>query len=512
MKLNADIVYSALKERYSVRMIGPKTTQLTISRPELYLDNELTFLTNHLYLATIDHLPLHPKLQKNVVIVVIGDGARLSHYQEKCCLLIIREKADFFSVNQYLCHLFDHYYDWEKQLFDIFLQSADPQEIVDCSVSFFHRPIHVIDASFHFLTQLQGAPDEIRVEPEQMSEYLASFEMITDKHGAVLLEISNARYLCVNLFNQVNQYIGCMYLEENGRPFREEDNALAEFLGKLLERALERNPSILTGEQATLKNALENLVNEYPLTANQKWQLNLTRDGQRYVCISMHSANRLSRLPREYICRTFEEKFKDSCSFPKENAIICFVNTTDLMDAQGEYHAALNRKLKQFLTETSGIAGVSNGFSDLETARIAYIQAESAIENGSITAPDTDLFYFSTYALIGMIINSTGDLPAEAYFSERLQKLIKHDKDAPVSYLETLRVFLGNSMSYSKTANDLYIHRSTVIDRISRIERELNVDLKDPDTRLQLEIILKALEIEDMVRQEKKSSKEMDKI
>ena len=67
--------------------------------------------------------------------------------------------------------------------------------------------------------------------------------------------------------------------------------------------------------------------------------------------------------------------------------------------------------------------------------------------------------------------------------------------------MNTLRVFLCNSMSYSRTAEELYIHRSTVVDRISRIERELEVDLRDPDTRLQLEIILKAMEIEDMVHQ-----------
>lgn len=501
MKLNADIVYGALKEQYPVKIVGPRTTALTISRPELYLDTEIEFYSDHLYLATVDHLPLYPRLQRNVVIVVIGEGAKLSHYREKCCLIILREKADFFSVNRFICRLFDRYYDWEKQLFDIFLRSANLQEIVECSVPLFGRPIHVLDASFHFLTQLEGYPDEIRVEPEQMSEYLSHFEMITNRHGAVLLDMQNDKYLCVNLFNEGGKYVGCTYLEGKGKPFGEGDKTLAEFMARLMEKAIERNPSILTSEHATIKSALMNLIQEYPLTANQKWKLNLLKDGQRFICVSMHSANKFSRLPREYICRTFEEAFPDSYAFPKKNAIICVLNVTGLMDAQGEYHAALNARLKRFLAETSGIAGVSNGFSSLYNAKIAYVQAEAAIENGSITNPETELFYFRTYALIGMIINSMGNLPAEAYFSERLQQLIRHDKESPVSYLETLRVFLGNSMSYSQTAEDLYIHRSTVIDRISRIERELQVNLKDPDTRLQLEIILKALEIENMVRQ-----------
>jgi DNA-binding PucR family transcriptional regulator len=55
-------------------------------------------------------------------------------------------------------------------------------------------------------------------------------------------------------------------------------------------------------------------------------------------------------------------------------------------------------------------------------------------------------------------------------------------------------------MSYTATAKRLYIHRSTLIDRISRIERELGIDLRDSDRRLQLEILLKAMSIEDLMR------------
>lgn len=499
MKLNADIVYSALKERYPVKMTGPKTTEMTISRPELYLDNEVEFLSDHLYLATVDHLPLHPKLRKNVVIVVIGDGAKLAHYREKCCLIIIREKADFFGVNKYICQLFDRYYEWEKHLFDIFLDSADLQEIVNCSEPLFGRHIHVMDASFHYLTSLEAREGLTSIQPEMISEYLSSFEMILDRHGAVIVDTGKEQCLCVNLFDENDTYIGCIYIDGNGRPFGDGDKVLAEFMAKLLEKAIEKNPSIITGEQTTLKNALINLVSEYPLTANQKWKLNLSNSGERYVCISLHSANRLSRLPRGYICSVFETEFPGSMAFSKGNAIICFLKAEDLADKHGDYHAALNVRLRKFLADTSGIAGVSNGFTDLFNARIACAQAEAAIENGMITNPETELFYFQTYALISMIVNSMGNLPAEAYFSEALQKLIRHDKDAPVSYLDTLRVFLRNSQSYSQTAEELFIHRSTVVDRISRIERELEVDLKDPDTRLQLEIILKAMEIEDMV-------------
>ena len=49
---------------------------------------------------------------------------------------------------------------------------------------------------------------------------------------------------------------------------------------------------------------------------NQKWKLNLVKPGQHFVCITLHSANRLSRLPKGYICGAFESEFPGSFAFP----------------------------------------------------------------------------------------------------------------------------------------------------------------------------------------------------
>ena len=83
------------------------------------------------------------------------------------------------------------------------------------------------------------------------------------------------------------------------------------------------------------------------------------------------------------------------------------------------------------------------------------------------------------------------------YFTDGMRRLVEHDREGAVSYLDTLRCYLANSMSIAKTAKVLFIHRSTLLDRIGRIERELGCDLKDPDERLRIEILLKAQQIYD---------------
>ena len=59
-----------------------------------------------------------------------------------------------------------------------------------------------------------------------------------------------------------------------------------------------------------------------------------------------------------------------------------------------------------------------------------------------------------------------------------------------MSDLHTLRVYLDNNLSVTKTASALILHRSTLLDRLAHITAMLGSDLKDPDYCLTLGIIL----------------------
>ena len=108
----------------------------------------------------------------------------------------------------------------------------------------------------------------------------------------------------------------------------------------------------------------------------------------------------------------------------------------------------------------------SNNFPDLYMLRTYYFQAEAAIENGRLYAPDQNLYVFSDYALQEMVMDAFGGFPVEAYFPAGFRTLLEHDQDSEVSYLETLSVFLEENMSYAKAARRLFLHRSTLIERI----------------------------------------------
>ena len=74
-----------------------------------------------------------------------------------------------------------------------------------------------------------------------------------------------------------------------------------------------------------------------------------------------------------------------------------------------------------------------------------------------------------------------------------LQRVIDHDAHSQTDYVKTLRTYLDNNMNIAQTARDLFIHRTSLIARLERIASLLDIDLDNPNDRLQLAINLRML-------------------
>ena len=509
MKLNADIIYNQLSKHCKAELYTLKDKEMTLSRAEFYIDGESVFLKNHLYLATPEHLPQRPKIQRGSALVCIGDSFVLNYYRERMNLIIIKEKRDYFRVYQLLQEIFDMYDLWENTLYKDLINGYDIKTLIEHSAGIFNRNVFVLDSSFRVIASSGNTGDNLNVNEsgslnyEAITKYLSGNDLMFDQHKAIRMDLFDTKMLCVNLFNKEERYEGCLCINSDETGFIDGEDKLAEFLAGIIEMAIAKNPQIINDSQATVKKSLQLLLDEMPLSYSQRVILSSINEKNHYVCVHVRYGKGHNRLPLSYICDIFEETFSESYAFTKDGNIVGFINTDSIRKKPtDDYRIYLNRNLNEFVSQMGLCVGISNEFNDLYNIRIHYMQALSAVENGLMLDHNGSFFYFSSYALTQMVVNSLGGLPAEAYFPAGLKELFEHDRNSGVSYLETLKVFLEENMSYTATARKLYIHRSTLIDRISRIEKELNIDLKDSDQRLQLEILLKAVDLEEVLRQQ----------
>jgi hypothetical protein len=510
MKLNANILYERLEELFTVEMFGPKTDKLALLRPELYMDDNLELLSDHLYLATADRLSAHPRIQKNAVLVCIGTSTFLSQYKERCCVIVIKEKREFYHVYQALHSIFDFYDAWNDRLFDLFKNDSELQELLKSSQGIFPDSIIVIDSSFHFLAAVHGSDSnmfdrwgfsENALDQNSVGSYLSDSELLMDVHEPIVFDKHGITTLCVNLFDSNEIYTGCLCIDYLSRKWCPGDSDLAVYLARIIERTIEKRPALLTNERSVMRQILRDLVNESPISPKQRLKLKATNMTTTYVCVVFHSLSRTLQLPGNYICNLLENSFPNSLSFQRENDIVGFIDLKHLGYSEGSWEKELTERLVPILKSMKFCAGISNDFIDLYDAKICIKQAESAIDNGVIADFGQSCYFFSDYALMEMILNSLGEFSVEAYFPNGLKQLLKHDETSSVNYFQTLKVVLSENMNYSKAASILYVHRSTLIDRMERIERDLKLDLSNSDQRLLLQILLKAIDINALIKE-----------
>ena len=506
MRINSKILAQRLGKSYPVEVYGKENSKMLFSSAEIYINNSMHFYAEHVYLATVDHLPLRPVVEKNVILVCIGDGSRLSYYKEHATVLLIREKADIFAVHRTLLQIFQSFHNWESTLLELFVNAPTIQDILQHTASVFERSLMVFNASFQYsaeahysFTDKYWTASDPGLDPDAFLSYLREQDLRMDRKGAFRMEFERLSVLCCNLFDAAGEYIGCVVMDLVDRPYAEGEDQLLDYLATILEKVCETNPMLLNRERNTLKDVLQALMAEMPLSKKQQLLLKSTNRRQNYVCLSVHYMKEVALFPSIYVCAVFETLFPDSIFFEQNCCLLGLVPVSSASTARDDART-ITEAMAVYAREMQLNVGISNSFNDLYMLRAFYHQAEAAIENGCICRPGESFYLFSDFALMELITNATGNLPIEAYYPKGFRELLAHDQESDISYQETLTVFLEENMSYAQTARRLYIHRSTLVERLSRIVGELALDLKDPDQRLYLQLILKALALEKSIR------------
>ena len=151
MLLNADIVFDNLPGALKARMMGPKSMELALKRPELYIGGEAPFEANRLYLVSAERIPRQARAERGCVIVSIGDSPLIERYRKRCCVIEVDREADFYRTFNALQNIFDRYDDWEAELHGIVAANGSIEELLTCSESVFENPLYAIDESFRVL-------------------------------------------------------------------------------------------------------------------------------------------------------------------------------------------------------------------------------------------------------------------------------------------------------------------------------------------------------------------------
>lgn len=514
MKLNADIVFDNMKKYIPAEMFGYKTKELNLSRPEFYIDENMPFKDGHLYIITGNQVMRRASIEKGAVIISIGDVPQISYFNERCCFIKLKSNTSVFEVFNIVNSIFNKYSLWREKLSKTLKDSIDIDELVGYAHEIFENPILVLDSKFKVISATgyeKWGSDTISFNAEQQRElsmsaleqYLGEQELLIDVKEPLFLNMLGSSTLSLNLFD-TDEYVGSITIDYKNSTVKAGHEALLKYFAQFLLYAIKKNSRVLISDRSMLRKLFSDIINDLPIATSRRKYLDNIEKPKRYICVIVKLNNRFAQIPIEYVCSKFEQIFPKGITFENRSNVISFIEVDFLKE--GQYLREIISDQMQLLVGAMDITvGISNDFTDPYSAKLYYSQAQAALENGNLLDPEKKYYHFKDYALTELIINSQNGLPIEMYFPEGLIRLFEHDKVSPISYVETLECLLKNNMSFAATSSELFIHRSTLLERISRISRELGEDLKNPDVRLKIQWILKAIEINKSIMDKPKS-------
>lgn len=509
MKLNADILFDYIVQVFPAEMTGYRTSELTLGRPEFYLDEKEPFRTGHLYLVSGDRISRRAVVEKGSVIICIGEIPQTSYFHSNCCFIQISGTADLLQLFNLLQNIYNRYDSWSEQLSSILETTASVEDMTEISFPIFGNPLLVLDSSFRLIAHagfhsLDFIPEDLdfldtsELSLTSLDKYLKHRELKLHVREPLLLETAGVTTLSMNLFDGA-EYAGSITVEYLKTQHKPGDEALIVYFARYAALAIKRNSSVISSERSILRRVFQNMINGLPIDTVHRKYLDSRKNRRKFVCALLQLNNRYAQIPSEYVCSKIESVFPQSITFENRSHIIAFIETGPLEETDGSL-TELKRRLDLLVGTMDLKIGISDPFTDPYQARMYHSQARAALENGILSQPDRSCFFFDDFALMELIINAQSDLPLELYFSDGLRRLLAHDAESSTSYVQTLRTYLNYNMNVTRTASALYIHRSTLLERLSRIQRELDEDLENPDVRLRLQILLKALELQETVR------------
>ena len=135
--------------------------------------------------------------------------------------------------------------------------------------------------------------------------------------------------------------------------------------------------------------------------------------------------------------------------------------------------------------------GIGRPAENVTEWRTSNREAEQALEMAS-QLDERQPIYFGDLSVYRLLFKMAEHPDLVSFCNETLGALTEYDRAQNSNLVETLEAFFAHHGNLSQTAEALFIHRNTLQYRMDRIAEIASIDLDNPETRLALQLAIKA--------------------
>lgn len=194
-----------------------------------------------------------------------------------------------------------------------------------------------------------------------------------------------------------------------------------------------------------------------------------------------------SNLDHSYIRGYLENDWSDTCVLPDGKDFAWIINMSLCAARLEEFREYLTGFIREHMLQV----GISNPMPGISGLAYLYQQACEVFYIGLRKNPHLWLFEFGDYLLDYIFEKFSCEFSAEQAVHPGIYRLMAYDAKHGTDYVKTLRVYIENQFRASEAAQQLYVHRSTFLRRMNRVEEIAGLRLEDSDEILHVMISLK---------------------
>jgi sugar diacid utilization regulator len=423
--------------------------------------------------------------------------------------LFVKYDGGAIKLANYLLKMFDFYREYHEKLLHIVFEEKDLKKFVILCSKLMGNPAYLVDSSFKVVA-IDDSP--IYSEISAIWKHLANdgylsydivfnlrrsdeLKLMESYKQAILFDSHyfNNPFINYNL-RQEGRIQGHFFVVGYNKKITPGDIAYADYLGKLALLALENNyiHSVSRGREyenffihvltGTLKDPTQILKQMVPLG----WDI----EG-RYLLFRMILKDD-DELLLEATC-TRLENIKSGKPLIYEAGIVAVFPLQD-----GESVSIIKNQVREIVEESGGRGSFSDEFRGFYRSHTYYCQTCIALELLGDKSPST--VTYGELSITHLLHEAEKTMDLDILCDNSIFRLRDFDKNNKTDYFHTLESYLLNERSIALTAENLSIHRNTLLYRLEKLNKMLDLNLNDYVTRLRLLLTFKILEYKDIIK------------
>ncbi len=475
-----------------------------------FLHSEDSLLSKqYLYMTDAQTLSCISDRTNKLSFICIGEICRSVIEDRGWSAIILPGNSDPNQVFQNIQEIFEKFVQWEKDMLLSIADNQPLQSIFNCGVHFLRNPIALFDSSQALIMVAGDLPENIentiwedvlskgysRVENFPIEEQRTLEKFLSERDEPFIYQskgkFSNHQQIVASL-NYKGTRLGTFGMIDIVKPFSLGQLSVVSYLKSFIELALrpdKQQISMSDGASYFVERLLQGLSVErnavkYHLS-KRNWFI------EENFCLLYFTRTDNSQIDRTledmYVFR-IQSMFADSMVLPYENGLLAIIRKGDQLRTDNQ----LKHDLSQLLKMLGLSCGVSLVFYDFMNLKYAYIQCKTAMISYKDN-PEQQIYLFETQYSDHIIKALETSTSLKSLCHPKILQLFNEDSGKGLEFVHTLQVYLANGRNKTATSDQLFVHRNTLIYRLSRVEEILGIDLEDADEQTLFILLMSCL-------------------